>query len=86
MTIFLQNDLLNPKVHVLRLNDESDFAKWSTEDLEKQAELVRRAELKSRLTTTLPILLPPFLLLLLGLAGVWVMRGFRRSGIQGGSP
>lgn len=35
---------------------------------------------------TMFIFLPPLVLLLLGLSGVWVMRGFRRSGIQGGSP
>ena len=40
----------------------------------------------TRIDTAVWILLPPSLLLLLGLAGLWVIRGFRRSGIQGGSP
>jgi len=66
-----------------------DFSKFSDAQLEAYLNASKRAKFMVRevgIVATGWIVVSPFLLLLLGLAGVWVMRGFRRSGIQGGSP
>lgn len=64
---------------------KAKFPDQEIKHLNRSPTIIAVPDWPTRIDTAVWILLPPSMLLLLGLTGVWVMRGFRRSGIQGGS-
>ena len=65
---------------------KAKFPDQEIKHLNRSPTIIAVPDWPTRIDTAVLILLPPSMLLLLGLAGVWVMRGFRPNGIQGGSP
>ena len=65
---------------------KAKFPDQEIKHLNRSPTIVAVPDWPTRIDTAVWILLPPSMLLLLGLAGMWVMRGFRPSGTQGGSP